>query len=77
MILALVSNLNKKGINMDRKTVETLENMVCRITTNEFGTVYFDRFSSLSEDDIKIALHQALADIYKTHPDILDENSDN
>ena len=63
---------------MDIKTVETLENMVSRITTSEFGTVYFDdRFSSLSEDDIKIALHQTLADIYKTHPDILDEKSDN
>lgn len=73
-----ITQLNKKGINMDIKTVETLENMVSRITTNEFGTVYFDdRFSSLSEDDIKIALHQTLADIYKTHPDILDEKSDN
>lgn len=72
------TQLNKKGINMDIKTVETLENMVSRITTSEFGTVYFDdRFSSLSEDDIKIALHQTLADIYKTHPDILDEKSDN
>mgnify|MGYP003298117082 CR=1 FL=1 len=73
-----ITQLNKKGINMDIKTVETLENMVSRITTSEFGTVYFDdRFSSLSEDDIKIALHQTLADIYKTHPDILDEKSDN
>lgn len=62
---------------MDRKTVETLESMVSRITTNEFGTVYFDRFSCLSEDDIKIALHQALAGIYKAYPNILDENSDN
>lgn len=81
MILALVSNLKRKfqmkGINMDRKTVVTLEIMVQHIATNEFGTVYFDKLSSLSEDDIKIALHQTLADIYKTYPNILDENSDN
>ena len=50
---------------MDEKTLFVLDQMVSKIETNEFGTIYFSHDFKLTEKDIKIALYHALAELYK------------